>query len=247
MKITGLLPHEIIKKYIQNIELIEIDETLELQWKTFVNNFKNEYYDNYDDIIPIVDVSGSMFEGTGNNNIKPIYVSVALGLFLSELNRNELHNKVITFTNNPKFFEIRGETLKDRIKCLLNAPFGLNTNFLKVADLIINNSIYHKRIICFTDMQFDSSYDNSNYSLQDIHNLFMSKFTNNNYEKPTLIYWNLNGKYNDCPINNDMENTSIISGFSEQLLKIILKTNEISPVILMEEIIKPYYDNIILI
>jgi len=244
MKITGLMQNEIIKNYMKT-ELNEIDETLELQWKTFVDNFKNEFYENYEDIIPIVDVSGSMF--LGNNNMKPIFVSVALGLLLSELNRNELHNKVITFSEQPKFLEIRGETLRDRIKSILSAPFGLNTNFLKTADLIINYSINHKKIICFTDMQFDKSHNNENVSLEDIHNLFMSKFTDNNLNKPLLIYWNLNGSYDECPINNDMENTSIISGFSEQLLKIILRTDEITPIKLMEETIKPYYNNIILI
>ena len=247
MKITGLLPHEIIKKYLQN-NLNVIDETLELQWKTFVDNFKNENYENYEDIIPIVDVSGSMFAGEGNNNIKPIFVSVALGLFLSELNRNELHNKIITFSESPRFLEIKGNNLRDRIKSILDAPFGLNTNFLRIADLIINNSLYSKKIICFTDMQFDKSYNECNFtSLEDIHNSFMDKFTNNNYEKPLLIYWNLNGSYNECPINTELENTSIISGFSEQLLKVVIKSNDISPLNLMEEIIKPYYNNIILI
>ena len=217
-----------------------------MQWKTFIDNFKNEYYENYEDIIPIVDVSGSMFSGEGNKNIKPIFVSVALGLFLSELNRDELHNKIITFSESPKFLEIKGDNLRDRIKALLNAPFGLNTDFLKIADLIINNSMYHKKIICFTDMQFDKSYNDYLYKLEDIHNLFMNKFTINNYEKPLLIYWNLNGIYNDCPINNDLENTSIISGFSEQLLKVILRTNDISPISLMEEILKPYYNNILI-
>lgn len=246
MKINGLLPHEIIKNYLKT-NLDSINETLELQWKAFVDNFKNEYYENYEDIIPIVDVSGSMFSGEGNNNIKPIFVSVALGLLLSELNRNDLHNKIITFSESPKFIEIKGDNLRDRIRSIMDAPFGLNTNFLKIADLIINNSMYYKKIICFTDMQFDKSYDSINFSLEDIHNLFMSKFINNNYEKPLLIYWNLNGIYDECPINTDLEKTSIISGFSEQLLKVILKSNDITPLNLMEEIIKPYYNNIILI
>ena len=246
MKISGLLPHEIIKNYLKD-NLNDVNETLELQWKTFIENFKNENYENYEDIIPIVDVSGSMFSGEGNQNIKPIFVSVALGLFLSELNRNDLHNKIITFSESPKFLEIKGDNLRDRIKSLLNAPFGLNTDFLKIADLIINSSLNSKKIICFTDMQFDKSYNSYEYNLEDIHKLFMNKFTYNNYEKPLLIYWNLNGSYNECPINTDLENTSVISGFSEQLLKVILKTNDISPLSLMEEILKPYYNNIILI
>ena len=236
LKITGLLPHEIIHKYM--IDLNNIDETLELQWKTFIDNFENENENEYDDIIPIVDVSGSMYQKM--NNIEPIYVSIALGLLLSQLNKGILHNKIITFSESPVFFTIEGETLRDKIKCISRSAFGLNTNFLKIADLLISNNISNKKIICFTDMQFDEGQS---------HNLFIQKFKDNNLDIPELIYWNLSGKYNNYPINNENENTSIISGFSEQLLTVILHNfnkDKITPELLMETIIQPYYNTIIL-
>ena len=42
------------------------------------------------------------------------------------------------------------------------------------------------------------------------------------------------------------ENTSIISGFSEQLLKAILNNDKINPLSLMEQILEPYYKNILI-
>ena len=238
LKITGLLPHEIIHKYM--IDLNNIDETLELQWKTLIDNYNENENDNenYEDIIPIVDVSGSMY--TRINNIEPIYVSIALGLLLSQLNKGVLHNKIITFSKSPELFIVEGETLRDKIRCITKSAFGLNTDFLKIADLLISNNIPTKKIICFTDMQFDKGQS---------HDLFIQKFKDNNLELPELIYWNLSGNYVNYPINNETENTSIISGYSEQLLKVILynlNKEKLTPELLMETILEPYYNSIIL-
>ena len=237
LKITGILPHEIIQKYMKDIN--NIDETLELEWKTIIDNYNEENQMNEDnDIIPIVDVSGSMYQKI--NNTEPIYVSIALGLLLSQLNKGIFHNKIITFSESPNFFTIEGETLREKIISISRSTFGLNTDFLKIADLLISNNIPSKKIICFTDMQFDAGQS---------HNLFIQKFKDNYLEVPELIYWNLTGKYNTFPINNDNEGTSIISGYSEQLLSVILQIlqkDKITPDLLMETILKPYYDFIVL-
>jgi hypothetical protein len=154
---------------------------------------------------------------------------------LAELNKGIYHNKIITFSERPILIEIKGETLREKIWNIRNADFGLNTNFLKIADLLINNNMSCKRIICFTDMQFDEGQN---------HSLFIEKFKNNNLEVPELIYWNLSGKYNNFPVNNSETNTSIISGFSEQFLKTILEKSELNPDIIMNRILEPYYDYI---
>jgi len=234
LKITGLLPHQIISEYLKYIvENDGINETLELQWKAFINSYNNEEEDDENHILPIVDVSGSMFAKTGN--VVPITVSIAMGLLLAELNKGIYHNKIITFSERPTLIKIKGETLREKIINIKNVNFGLNTNFLKIADLLINNNMNCKRLICFTDMQFDEGQN---------HNLFIEKFKNNNLEVPELIYWNLSGKYNNFPINNNETNTSIISGFSEQFLKTILEKSQLNPLVLMDRILEPYYDNI---
>jgi len=236
LKVSGILPHEIIYNYMKNIN--NIDETLELQWKTIVDNYKDIYRDNEINIISIVDVSGSMY--TKINNIQPIYISIALGLLLSELNTGIFHNKIITFSESPIFFTIEGDTLNEKIKCIIKSSFGLNTNFLKIADLLISNFINCEKIICFTDMQFDACQN---------HELFIKKFIDNNLDIPKLVYWNLGTKNNDLPINNCSEYTSIVSGYSEQLLNVILdniNNDNITPELLMDKILEPYYNSIIL-
>ena len=99
-------------------------------------------------------------------------------------------------------------------------------------------------------MQFDTAngynYDDENNSSRNIHEIFISKFKNSGLDIPELIYWNLSGKYNNYPIDINYENTSIISGFSEQLLNVILNNDEINPLSLMERILEPYYKNILI-
>jgi hypothetical protein len=257
LKISGLLPHEIIKKYYDS-DLNNIDETLELEWKAFVDIYRNK--EDFNGIIPIVDVSGSMFDSS--SSVKPIYVSIALGLLISELNSGYLHNKIMTFSRNPKFVNVQGETLRDKIKYISSVPFGLNTDFLKVADLIIATSLLdpsfsYKKIICLTDMQFDTANGNNNYlynnegdettmNSKNIHENFINKFKNSGLDIPELIYWNLSSKYNNFPIDINYENTSIVSGFSEQLLTVILNNDKINPLSLMEQILEPYYKNILI-
>ena len=249
LKVTGLLPHEIVKKYIdlktRSYKMDEVDETLELEWKAFLNSFDGKEFEG---IIPIVDISGSMFNSAFQ--VKPIYVSVALGLLLAHINKDFLHNKVITFSKDPKFFTIEGETLSEKITSIMKSPFGLNTDFIKVADMIIENNLTsYKKIICFTDMQFDKSANENNEisDMKNSHTIFMNKFIEKGLNVPELIYWNLNGTYNDFPIDNTYENTSIISGFSEQLLNVILENNDkITPEILMEKILQPYYEHILI-
>ena len=165
---------------------------------------------------------------------------IALGLLISELNSGYLHNKIMTFSIIPVFINIEGETLRDKIKSIVRAPFGLNTNFLNIADLIISKSLsdtsfIYKKIICLTDMQFDAANSINENENRNIHNIFMNKFKNNNLEIPELIYWNLSSKYNNFPINTNYENTSIISGYSEQLLNVILNDDKINPLGVQQE------------
>jgi hypothetical protein len=241
MKNTDLLPHEIIKKYIET-SMDKIDDSLELQWQSYINIYKNS---NVDSIIPIVDISGSMFNT--NKNIKPVYVAIALGLLLAEINTGFLHNKIMTFSSMPTFLTIMGNTLKDKIICISQATFSLKINFLKVADLIIATSLTepsfnYKKIICLTDMSFDKN----DIYINDTYQLFINKFSNSNTNLPELIYWNLNEFYNNLPINNDYYNISIISGFSHPLLSLILSQSKITPETLMNKILEPYYTNIII-
>ena len=56
-----------------------------------------------------------------------------------------------------------------------------------------------------------------------------------------MIYWNLNADNSKSfPVNDKVKNTAIISGFSEQLLKIFMTYDEFSPEIILDGILEKY-------
>ena len=198
INVTGILPHELVNYYLSD-STKEIDLTIESQWNTILENTKSSGILN--NILPIVDVSGSMF-GAKNGSI-PAQVSIALGLLISQCSTGNFKNKVISFSETPEEFLIEGNTLKEQIECIKNINWGYSTNFESVADIIINNSNTQDdipdKIVVLSDMQFneaikikdyDSDNDNDNDEL--LHSTFISKFINNNYNPPNIIYWNLN-------------------------------------------------------
>tara|TARA_B000000437_G_scaffold210980_1_gene181402 strand:- start:2313 stop:3950 length:1638 start_codon:yes stop_codon:yes gene_type:complete len=248
INVTGILPHELVNYYLSD-STKEIDLTIESQWNTILQNTKSSGILN--NILPIVDVSGSMF-GAKNGSI-PAQVSIALGLLISQCSTGNFKNKVISFSETPEEFLIEGNSLKEQIECIKNINWGYSTNFESVADIIINNSNTQDdipdKIVVLSDMQFNEAikikdYDSDNNNDDDdelLHSTFISKFINNNYNPPNIIYWNLNSdNTKSFPVDFKTNGTAIISGFSEQLLKIFLEYDELNPEIILDKILEEY-------
>lgn len=243
MKTSGILPHELVEYYIKNPIL---DETIELQWKEIVNNIKELGCLN--NTIPIVDLSGSMLSGGGS--VVPLHVSIALGLLIASCNEEFYKNKFITFSSNPRLITLDDNaTLLDNVKKLKGMDSGTNTNFESTIDLLINagkmydipDNMMPKKIICLSDMQFDEASYNTGEDV--FHDLLINKYNNAGYSVPTFIYWNLNTK-EGFPIKCNNENCVILSGYSEQLLKVLLTSKYYTPEVIMDEILKKYIENI---
>lgn len=248
INVTGILPHELVNYYLED-ESRELDLTIENQWKTILDDMKNG--ELFNDLIAVVDVSGSMF-GASNGSI-PAQVAIALGLLISNCCTGSFKNTVITFHSTPTFHKVTGTTLKEQVESIRNAHWGYNTNFEKIADLIIdcgkNNKLENeempKKLVVLSDMQFDEAiredYDSDKTELELLYNTFSNKFTKNNYDVPKMIYWNLNADNSKSfPVNAKVKNTAIISGFSEQLLKIFMTYDEFSPEIILDSILEKY-------
>ena len=168
----ALLPHEIIAQL--NIGLYDHysfesepnengdvdDQVAELQWKRMVDDMLKQ--GNMNNCLAVCDVSASM-GGT------PMEVSVALGLLVSELSEEPLEGKVITFSQNPQLHLIKGDDLSSKCKFVRRMEWGMNTDFQKVFDLLLQVAVNGnlkpehmiKRIFVFSDMEFDEASSNS--------------------------------------------------------------------------------------
>ncbi len=145
-------------------------------------------------------------------------------------------------------------SLHECIKNITGVNFGFSTDFLKCNQEIINYAIKYnvpqdkmpKKLFVFTDMQFNDATDSGD-TIETIYDNIINKFKLSGFTAPKFIFWNLNSQSNNAfPVNYDTEGTAIISGFSEQLLKIFMNYDDFNPNIIVNEILEPYEKNVII-
>lgn len=251
IKTAGILPHELVKYYLDNNDY---NETIELQWNAILDNVKSQGI--LKNMLPILDSSGSMYSIEGNGTVAPIYPALALGILISKCVDGPFANKVIAFSKNPSIFEIKGETLYEQVKYIINnLPIGLNTDFEAVFDLIITTGLMFnikqeqmpESIVCLSDMKFDKASGNKEITNETLHEYIIKKYDSTSYKPPKFIYWNFNSEDDGIfPISTKSENVAMISGFSEQLLKVFMTNIDFNPENIINEILLPYMNDIII-
>jgi len=146
-------------------------------------------------------------------------------------------------------------TLHECIKNIMKIDYGFSTDFVKCNEEIINYAIKHNvpqdkmptKLFVFTDMQFNNANNSRDNDLNTVYKSIVQLYKNNNYKAPKFIFWNLNSDSNEIfPVNCDTEGTAIVSGFSEQLLKIFMNYDEFKPEFIVNEILTPYLKDIII-
>ena len=272
INVAGILPHELANYYINlrnTQDEFEENETIELQWKTIIDNIKNSSGGSSDILgnsLAIIDLSGSMF--SASNGSIPAQVAIALGIITSQCCKGMFKNKFITFSENPELVSLIPDaeyaeyiekgtepSLYTCFKSLVEVEFGFNTDFVKCCEMIIkygkDNNICDedmpKKLFIYTDMQFDeaTSDNTENNGIEVLYKTIVKMFKASDYTPPKFIFWNLNSSHKETfPVNCKTEGTAMISGFSEQLLKIFMTYDEFKPELIVEEILAPYLSEI---
>ena len=215
-----IFPHDIYKSYKAGGD----EASINAQWNCLPNYLEN----SEERILPVCDVSGSM-SGT------PMDISVSLGLYFSERNKSVFKDAFITFSETPKLQLLKGN-LTQRIKQLENADWGMSTNLASVFMLILNKAVENKllnddlptMIVIISDMEFNmASKHETNFEFID------KAFAKHEYKRPSLIFWNVNGRENNVPVNKTDKNVALVSGCSPVTIKSILSAREITPVEVM--------------
>jgi AraC-like DNA-binding protein len=215
-----IFPHDIYKSYKAGGD----ESSINAQWNCLPNYLEN----SEERILPVCDVSGSM---TGT----PMDISVSLGLYFSERNKSVFKDAFITFSETPKLHHLKGE-LSQRIKQLESADWGMSTNLVAVFELILNAAVTNKlsnddlptMIVIISDMEFNmASKSQTNFEFID------KAFAKHEYIRPSLIFWNVNGRENNVPVNKNDKNVALVSGCSPVTIKSILSAREITPVEVM--------------
>eukprot|EP00980_Cylindrotheca_fusiformis_P007205 scaffold1525_cov142-Cylindrotheca_fusiformis.AAC.5 len=230
-------PHEIVSTIMKNRNNISdgMKLALDAQWKSLwagvVKDVKAKAAEEgleFDPtkMVPISDVSGSM---TGT----PMEVSIALGIGISEITHDAFRDMVMTFSHDPEWFRFeKDDNIVDKVIKLERAPWGMNTDFEKAYNLVLQVCEENKLgkedmpcLIVFSDMQFDHARTDSRSTMFDHIRARVKevgeKLGWEDCEPSPIVFWNLRNT-GGHPVGKDTEGTVLLSGFSPSLLKLVM-------------------------
>jgi|GEM_PF-1374373 len=132
-------------------------------WK---NNSKDTK--SLENMIAMVDTSGSM----ESENSQPLYSAIGLGIRVAE--KSKLGKRIMTFDANPTWINLDNcKDFVDEVHTVRHSGWGMNTNFHKAMELILNQIKVNKLeaadvenlvLVVFSDMQFDAAEKNDEFN-----------------------------------------------------------------------------------
>ncbi len=218
-------PYDVLKGRVNGY--MKFDKTeldlIEAQWNALPN------YVGDANILPLVDVSGSMTSPAGGYNSKSgvtcLDVSVSLGLYLADKNKGKFKDTFLTFSGSPELLHLQGN-INQKIDQMVKSKWAMNTNinaaFKKILDVAVKGGVPQEEmpdmVLILSDMQFDQCVSHDDSAIEMIGR----KYHEAGYKLPKVVFWNLNASYGNAPVKFDKSGTALVSGFSPAIVKPLL-------------------------
>lgn len=168
------------------------------------------------------DVSGSM-------SWLPMDISVSLWVYLSERNKSVFKDAFITFTSNPTMQYLQG-TACQRFN-QISWAVGYDTNLQKAFELVLNTAKRNND----PDVWWLTNYE----AIKQQYEIAW-------YKMPRLVFWNVNGREWNVPVNMNQEWVALISWASPAIMKWLLWWEDFTPIwIMLKTLNSERYKNII--
>ena len=212
---AAVYPYDIIKSLKSGGDATICNE----QWKALP-----DYIDDQN-ILPMVDVSGSMTCPAGrNDSVTCMDVAVSLGMYCASKNKGAFKDMFLTFSGSPEIQKVSG-TLKQRMNQMERSDWGMNTDIIKAFKHILKLATTNKVpqadmpsvVLILSDMQFDQCAYFDDSAMESIKR----QYTTAGYEVPVVVFWNLNA-YGNAPVSFNEKGVALVSGFSPAIMKAVL-------------------------
>ncbi len=239
---NAMFLHDIVQAY----HPYRVDDTLEEMWKA------QKKCDGFENTLVVRDGSGSMMCSVGNSNVTALTVATAITLYCAENNSGEFHNKFITFGSRPKLCDISGlKTLRDKLDYSYREADCSSTDIEKTFKLILNTAIENnipqedmpKTVLIVSDMEFNAAQ--GYYGERNNSHLFKGiqrDFEGHGYKMPKVIFWNVNSRTNTIPMTENDLGVILLSGFSKNLMQMVMSSETDPYKVLVAQLNKPRYE-----
>lgn len=231
IKAGALYPYDILKSLkFGGDKIVGIK-----QWESLPNYLTN----TEERILPVCDVSGSMSTPAGKNeNLTCMDVCVSLGMYISERNEGKFKDAFITFSTRPKLQYLNGNIV-DRMNQLESAEWGMSTDLEATFKLVLDQAIKHNlpenemptTILIMSDMEFNQA----THSNETAMGMIESQYSEAGYTIPKIVFWNIQSRHDNIPVNFDKNGAALVSGFSPAILKSLLAGDDFTPVAIMNK------------
>jgi len=225
----AVYPYDVVKSVNEGDR-----QVADAQWKALPNYMEG----SNERVIPVVDVSGSMWcPAGGRSSVSCLDVAVSLGLYISERNEGIFKDKFVTFSTHPSFVSVSG-SLSNRLRTMKNSDWGMSTNVEAVFNLLLDSAVQHSvqesdmptKILILSDMQFNQCANMGD----NFMDMISAKYKNAGYKAPELVFWNMRAG-NNVPVTFDQKGVALVSGFSPSLMKSVLACESLNPVQMMKD------------
>jgi hypothetical protein len=216
-------PYDVLKGRINNYG-VTFDKTeldlIQKQWEALPN------YVGDANILPLVDVSGSMTCAAGKNTkLSCLEVAVSLGLYLADKNKGKFKDTFLTFSSKPELLHLKGN-INQKIDQMVKSTWGMSTDLTEAVKKILNTAIKGSvpkeemptMVLILSDMQFNACVQYDDNAIE----MIARSYRDAGYEMPKVVFWNLNASYGNAPVKFDKSGTALVSGFSPAVVKPLL-------------------------
>lgn len=210
---SAVYPYDVLKTLVNGDEALA-DE----MWKALPN------YMDEQNVLPIVDVSGSMTWVQVSPGLTPLDVAVSLGLYCADKNQGAFKDVFMSFSDRPNIHVAKGK-LSAKVQTVHSMDVGGSTNLHAALDLVLSHGIKNQvaqkdmptALLIMSDMQFNecARYDDSAYQM------ITRKYEAAGYKVPGIVFWNLHS-YANVPVDFKTKGVALVSGFSPAIMKSIL-------------------------
>jgi len=259
-------PHELIKKIVKSmketynhrdgvtlaVDDLSVDEKngLLAQWAALVKDARDA--GGLGRSLAMCDFSGSM-QSSGKNGDTPYWVSMAMGLLISEITTEDFKDTFLTFDSNPTLHRLAKGDVFEKLASIGRVGQGLSTDFQKAMDLVLSNMKAKRckpgqepdNLIVITDMNWDqacASDQRSRYTDHSYRHVVKTAPWQTHIEMireafkragedmwgvpfvpPRIVVWNVASTSSDFHATADTEGVVMLSGWSPSLFKNLLK------------------------
>lgn len=218
---SSLTPCDLVEKALCFRGTLEERKTLDITWNAL------EDYTDERNAICVVDTSGSMFNCGCFGIPRPFAVAMSLGMYFAQRNHGAFRNHFITFSTHPRIVEIKGWDFMDQVHYCRSFSEVADTNIQAVFELILNAAVANRipqsempeTIYIISDMEFnccthDASISNFEYA--------KGLYTDHGYQLPKVVFWNVQSRNTQQPVDMNEQGVSLISGYTPRLFSMVM-------------------------